>query len=124
LAREGRKSPVRQLHLRVGPPRDALDRFEAAWNRVAEGGRVTPLRVLTLRDLPLLLRTLTPARWALVESLKKDGPLSVYQLAKGLQRDYKNVHTDVAQLVRLGVVERRGDGVVVPWELLRAELGF
>ena len=124
MAREGSKAPVRQLHLRVGPPRDALDRFEAAWNRVAEGGRVTPLRVLTLRDLPLLLRTLTPARWALVERLKKEGPLSVYQLAKRLQRDYKNVHTDVAQLVRLGVVERRGDGVVVPWELLRAELGF
>ena len=116
--------PVRQLHLRVGPPRDALDRFEAAWNRVAEGERVAPLRVLTLRDLPLLLRTLTPARWALVERLKKEGPLSVYQLAKRLERDYKNVHTDVAQLARLGIVERQGEGVAVPWELLRAELGF
>ena len=124
LARRGSEAPVRQLHLRVGPPRDALDRFEAAWNRVAEGGRVTPLRVLTLQDLPLLLRTLTPARWTLVERLKKEGPLSVYQLAKRLGRDYKNVHTDVAQLVRLGVVERRDDGVAVPWELLRAELGF
>ena len=86
--------------------------------------RVAPLRVLTLQDLPLLLRTLTPARWTLVERLKKEGPLSVYQLAKRLERDYKNVHTDVAQLVRLGVVERQGDGVAVPWELLRAELGF
>ena len=124
LARRESEAPIRQLHLRVGPPRDALDRFEAAWNRVAEGGGVTPLRVLTLQDLPLLLRTLTPARWALVERLKKEGPLSIYQLAKRLQRDYKNVHTDVAQLVRLGVVERRGDGVAVPWELLRAEFGF
>lgn len=85
---------------------------------------MTPLRVLTLRDLPLLLRTLTPARWALVERLKKEGPLSVYQLAKRLQRDYKNVHTDVAQLVRLGIVERQGEGVAVPWEMLRAELDF
>ena len=124
LAKGKSEAPVRQLHLRVAPPRDALDRFEAAWNRVAEGQRMVPLQVLTLHDLPLLLRTLTPARWALVERLKKDGPLSVYQLAKRLQRDYKNVHTDVAQLVRLGVVERQGDGVAVPWELLRAELGF
>ena len=119
-----RKREELELELRVGPPRDALDRFEAAWNRVAEGERVAPLRVLTLQDLPLLLRTLTPARWTLVERLKKEGPLSVYQLAKRLERDYKNVHTDVAQLVRLGVVERQGDGVAVPWELLRAELGF
>jgi len=124
LARGRSDAPARQLHMRVGPPRDALDRFEAAWNRLAEGGRVAPLRVLTLQDLPLLLRTLTPARWTLVERLRKEGPLSVYQLAKRLQRDYKNVHTDVAQLMRLGVVERRGDGVAVPWEVLRAELGF
>jgi predicted transcriptional regulator len=110
------------LELRVGPPRDALDRFEAAWNRVAEGRPVATLRVLTLRDLPLLLRTLTPARWQLLERLAKEGPLSVYQLAKRLARDYKNVHTDVAQLAALGLVERRDDGVAVAWNRVRAEL--
>ena len=110
------------LELRVGPPRDALDRFEAAWNRVAEGRPVTPLRVLTVRDLPLLFRTLTPARWQLLERLAKAGPLSVYQLAKRLARDYKNVHTDVAQLAELGLIERRPDGVAVSWDRVRAEL--
>lgn len=115
---------ARVLELRVGPPGDALDRFEAAWNRVAEGRRMEPLRVLTLRDLPLLLRTLSPARWVLVERLAKEGPLSIYQLAKRLDRDYKNVHTDVAQLARLGVIERNGEGVTVTWRLLRAELAL
>jgi predicted transcriptional regulator len=115
---------AKALELRVGPPRDALDRFEAAWNRVAEGGRLVQLEVLTLRDLPALIGTLTPARWALIERLSKEGRLSIYQLAKRLQRDYKNVHTDVTQLLRLGVLERQGDGVAVPWQLLRAELSF
>lgn len=115
---------AKALELRVGPPRDALDRFEAAWNRVAEGGRLVQLQVLTLRDLPALVGTLTPARWALIERLSKAGPLSIYQLAKRLQRDYKNVHTDVTQLLRLGVLERQGDGVAVPWQLLRAELSL
>jgi predicted transcriptional regulator len=50
--------------------------------------------------------------------------MSIYQLAKRLQRDYKNVHTDVTQLLRLGLLERRGDGVAVPWQLVRAELGL
>jgi predicted transcriptional regulator len=112
------------LELRVGPPRDALDRFEAAWNRVAEGRAVTTLRVLTLRNLPLLLRVLTPARWALLERLAKEGPLPVYQLAKRLDRDYKNVHTDVAQLSALGLIERRGDGVAAAWDKVRAELSL
>src|SRR5205814_8247250 len=112
------------LELRVGPPGDALDRFEAAWNRVAEGGRLVELRVLTLRDLPLLLRTLTPARWQLLERLSKEGRLSVYQLAKRLGRDYKNVHTDVAQLTALGLIERNAEGVAAAWGLVRAELAL
>ena len=115
---------MKVLELRVGPPRDALDRFEAAWNRVAEGGKVSPLQVLTLRDLPLLFATLTPLRWALLKALKGAGPTSIYGLAKRLNRDYKNVHTDVAQLLRLGLIERRGEGVAVRWDRVRGELSL
>jgi predicted transcriptional regulator len=110
------------LELRAGPAGDALDRFEAAWNRVAEGRGMVPLRVLTLKDLPALLRALSPARWELLKRLGGEGPLSIYELAKRLERDYKNVHTDVTQLARLGVIERDSDGrVAVAWDVLRAE---
>jgi len=51
------------LELRVGDARDALDRFEAAWNRRTEGRKGGALRVLSMQDLPLLLRTLALARW-------------------------------------------------------------
>ena len=113
---------ARTLELRVGAAGDALDRFEAAWNRVAEGRKLAPLRVLTLQDLPLLLRTLTPARWALVEALRSSGPASIYELAKRLQRDYKNVHTDVSRLAELGLIERQDGAVTVAWDVVRAEL--
>jgi predicted transcriptional regulator len=113
----------RVLELRVGAAADALDRFEAAWNRVLEGGRPVTLRVLSVQTLPLLLQTLTAARWALLERLRAQGPLTVYQLAKRLGRDYKNVHTDVARLLELGLVERGEDGrVAVGWDTVRAEL--
>jgi predicted transcriptional regulator len=115
----------RVLEIRVGPGGDALDRFEAAWNRVAEGRPAKPLHVLTLEDLPALLKALSPARVALVDVLRKAGPMSIYELSKRLQRNYKNVHTDVAQLLCLGLIERQADGLVaVPWDLLRAELAF
>src|SRR5436853_7042172 len=77
---------ARTLELRVGAAGDALDRFEAAWNRVAEGRKLAPLRVLTVLDLPLLLRTLTPARWALMEALRSSSPSSSYELAERPQR--------------------------------------
>jgi len=110
------------LEIRVAPAADALDRFEAAWNRRAEGRPVRTLHVLTVSTLPQLLRTLSPARWALLELLRRDGPLSIYELSRRLQRDYKNVHTDVTQLAALGVIERANDNrVLVPWDVLRAE---
>lgn len=115
----------RVLEIRLGASGDALDRFEAAWNRVAEGRPMKPLRVLTLEDLPALLKALSPARCHLVKKLRDAGPVSIYDLAKRLERDYKNVHTDVVHLVSLGVIDRDGDGLVsVPWDLLRAELSF
>ena len=115
----------RKLEIRLGAAGDALDRFEAAWHRVQEGRALRPLEILSFADLPLLLKTLSPARWGLLERLKKQGPLSIYELARRLERDYKNVHTDVTQLAALGLIERQDDGrVVVAWDLLRAELRF
>lgn len=118
-----RMSPPRLLELRLGTAGDALDRFEAAWNRAAEGRKGPVLHVLSLRDLPALLRTLTPARWSLLQRLKAEGPMSIYEMAKRLQRDYKNVHTDVTRLAELGLIEKRADGsIAVPWDVVRAEL--
>jgi len=112
------------VEIRVAPPRDALDRFEAAWNRLAEGQKMAPLRVLSLEDLPAFARALTPARWALLESLKKGGPCSIYELARRLGRDYKNVHTDVAALGKLSLIERTENRITVAWDVVRAELRF
>lgn len=115
----------RVLEIRVGAGGDALDRFEAAWNRVAEGRSVRTLHVLTLENLPALLKVLSPARFQLLETLRGAGALSIYELAKRLRRDYKNVHGDVTQLAALGLIDRRDDGLVsVPWDLLRAEFGL
>jgi predicted transcriptional regulator len=115
----------RRLEIRIGAAADALDRFEAAWNRVQEGRPMRPLEALSFESLPLLLKTLSPARWALLQKLRAEGPLSIYELAKRLDRDYKNVHTDVTQLAAIRLIERREDGgVSVPWELLRAELAL
>jgi predicted transcriptional regulator len=113
----------RKLEIRVGPAADALDRFEAAWNRVQEGRAMRPLEVLSFENLPLFVKTLSPRRFSLLQKLHADGALSIYELAKRLGRDYKNVHTDVSQLAAIGLVERGKDGrVAVPWGLLRAEL--
>ena len=91
-------------------------------------GRLAPQKVpaehvLTFVNLQLLLRTLTPARWTLLERLRADGPLTVNELARRLGRDYKNVHGDVKRLAELSLIERRKDALVsVAWDVVRAEM--
>lgn len=64
-----------------------------------------------------LFAELTPGRLDLLATLRAAGPCSVYALAKAAQRNYSNVHTDVARLEELGLVERSHDGTVaVPFE--------
>ena len=102
---------------------DALDRFEAAWHLATGRGTPATLHRLAFADLPLLVKALSPARWQLLARLRREGPMSVRALAKRLARDYKNVHTDVGQLLQLGLIERTGESLVrVPWDAVRAEL--
>lgn len=111
------------LKVRVGGAAAALDRFETAWSRAARGEKVAAEHVLTFANLQLLLRTLTPARWTLLERLRAEGPLSVNELARRLQRDYKNVHGDVKRLIEFDLIERRKDALVsVAWDVVRAEV--
>ena len=111
------------LYVRVSSLDDALDRFEAAWHLASGRNAPAPLALLSFADLPLLAKTLTPARWELLKQLKDAGPLTIFALAKQLGRDYKNVHTDVTRLVEMKLVERAEDGrVSVPWRAVRAEL--
>jgi len=113
----------RTLKVRVGNAASALDRFEETWNKAARGEKVLAEQVLTFANLQLLLRTLTPARWTLLGRLRADGPLSVTELARRLERDYKNAHRDVKRLAELGLVERRKNALVsVAWDIVRAEM--
>ncbi len=111
------------LNVRVSASADALDRFEAAWHLATGRSAPAPLAVLSFAGLPLLLKNLTPARWELLERLRAGGPMSIFALARLLERDYKNVHTDVSRLAELNLIEKTAASLVaVPWDTVRAEL--
>ena len=77
----------------------------------------TPDFHLSFESARSLFSELTPARVDLLDTLRKVGPCSVYALAKAAERNYSNVHTDVARLEELGLIERTDeDAVFVPYE--------
>jgi predicted transcriptional regulator len=72
-----------------------------------------------------LFAELSPARLDLLESLRRLGPCSVYALAKEAQRNYSNVHADIAKLEEHGLVARtEEDAVFVPFDAVEIHLAL
>ena len=103
---------------------DALgERFIETWEQVAAGEVVEPYHAVGFETLETLLRTLTPRRWALLSYLRQHGQMTVYGLAQGLRRNYKNVHGDVKVLEELDLIGRTEDGKVeVVWDEIEAHI--
>lgn len=77
---------------------------------------------LNFPDPMALLAALPPKRLATLRTIKAIGPLTIYALAKRLERNYSNVHADVQQLVELGLVEKDDDQrLIVPFDDVRVE---
>ncbi len=107
----------------VGSVDRSVKRFVETWRKVERGEAVGRQERVTFENLEILLRTLTPSRWTLLRRLRREGPMTVRALAKALERDYKNVHTDVRVLERVDLLARDRDGrVLVPWNTVVAEV--
>ncbi len=113
----------RKIEVTIADLAGALDRFEQAWQRGVAGRTRTAEVRLTFESLSVLLRNLTPARWTLLEAVKRSGPMSINELARLLARNYKNVHTDVTRLAELGLIQRLADQrIAVAWDTISAEM--
>ena len=94
-------------------------RFIDAWHRAERGEAVSETNV-TFRDLEALLAALTPKRLHLLRYVRHHQVPGIKALAAGLRRNYKNVHKDVEELTKLGLLFRTPDQVVGPYAELDA----
>lgn len=105
------------LNVTVGESlRDSGARAAATMKAIARGEKVQAHFGVNFEQIGQMLAAFTPKRWELIAALREAGPLTVAELARRLSRNYKNVHTDVSQLIEWMAVERQEDGrVTVPW---------
>ena len=113
----------KQITIGVGDAATTAKEFIDAWKRAERGETVQEKNWLHFGNIELLLKTLTPGRWALLKKLHANGPMSVRALANDLGRDYKNVYTDVRRLEDIGLIGRaKNDRINVPWDIVEARL--
>ena len=114
---------IKQIKIGVGDAASTAKYFIDAWKLAERGEKVQEKNMLHFESLEILLKELTPGRWALLKKLHANGPLSIRALANELGRDYKNVHTDARRLEKIGLIERtKNDRIMVPWDIVEARL--
>jgi len=100
------------LTIRIKPAGEVLEDFRQAFEAVQAGRRVTPREGVYFSSIEAVRNFLTRERLALLRAIRTSHPGSIYELAKIVNRDIKNVQGDVKLLRRHGLVRlsenRRG----------------
>ncbi len=102
------------VKIHIGTPEDMGRRFIDAWHRAERGEKVDETHI-TFCDLESLLAALTPKRLHLLRYVRHNRVRNVKALADDLQRDYKNVHKDVEELTKIGLLAKTKECVIAPF---------
>lgn len=69
----------------------------------------------------LLWQTLTRKRWDLIQAMTGQGPMTIREAARRVERDVKAVHSDVQALLKAGVLHRDGRNIVFPYDAVHVD---
>src|SRR5207247_3497523 len=71
----------------------------------------------------LLWKVLTAKRWEVLKAMAGQGPLTIHEVARRVDRDVKGVHGDVHALIDAGLLDKTAQNqVVFPFTAIGAEL--
>jgi len=95
---------------------DSLADFSQAW----KSGQGSEARISFASD-ELLWKVLSAKRWAILKSMTGVGPLALREIARRVERDVKAVHADVHALLKPGLIQRRDDGFLFPYDSVHVD---
>jgi len=92
--------------------REIVDNVNAAVAAAERSESVETKRTISFENWTTFFRCMTPNRIAILEHVAAfDRIASTRALSVALGRDYSGVHADVAELVKLGLLERDGNAL-------------
>ena len=109
------------LTVRLSTAGDAKARFVAAGARALAGAATEAVPTLDFLSYDDMHRVLAPSRLAIVKALAGQGPLSIREVARRVERDVQAVHRDVTTLIGAGVIDRTDKGIAFPYKRIHFE---
>jgi predicted transcriptional regulator len=86
--------------------------------KIGEG----PISTINYPSYEVLYKQLTPARLAVLGAMAGAGAMSIREISRRMNRDFKGVHGDVTALFRNGLLKKTAGGqMIFPYDGLRFE---
>ena len=95
---------AKTLTIQIRSIGEALEGFKDTFKTAEAGGRVREREGVYFTSMQAARNLLTPNRLALLRAIRTKRPGSIYELAKMVHRDLKNVQGDLKLLERYGLV--------------------
>ena len=111
---------MKTFSIRIQSLDDALAETSRVWRAAESGKRGRASVGIGFASYEDMHRILTPKRLEIVRTLAGNAPMSIREIARRVERDFKGVHSDVVALANAGVISRTEDGVSFPYEIGRA----
>ena len=99
---------AKTLTIRIEPAEAALEEFRKTFKDVERGRRVDRRERVYFTSIEAARNLLTPNRLALLRAVRSRRPGSIYELAKIVDRDLKNVQDDLRIMERYGLIRYGG----------------
>src|SRR5262249_12803617 len=110
VGKKGRVFDMKKKHAKIVVR--SLENLKHEWKETLQGKRrwIQSDEEIVFTSLEALARIFSKNRMAILRALIREKPQSIYELAKILNMDFKNVHTDVKLLAEVGLVELKKSG--------------
>jgi predicted transcriptional regulator len=95
---------AKKLTIQIKSAGEALEGFRDTFKALEEGKRISRREGVYFTSIEAARNLLTPNRLALLRAVRSGRPGSIYELAKMVRRDLKNVQEDLRLLEKYGLV--------------------
>jgi predicted transcriptional regulator len=96
---------VKNVRLEIQSEEEFISEIKRDMKRIAKGESIKNRSTLSFESLKAMRKFITDERLKILRVIKKHHPESIYELAKILKRDTKNVSDDVHFLSELGLID-------------------
>lgn len=116
------KNVIKNVIVEIKPLKESLKDFVRTIEKIKKGEKVTKRKGVAFSDVESFRKFFSKKRMELLSAVKHKKPKSIYQLAKLLKREYKNVYDDVGLLEELGLITKDNKKVNVDFNKLNIEV--